>query len=581
MDGYDHYRKRQRTQGIWTALIIVAVVAIFLMRQCGANNVRGTIPFSQMKYTRPDADLLCSSMDQCIEKVNGGSVFSSKRDAVYKVYSSYADFQTMYILAEVHHSQDLTDEFYREEYNFFMEKTPLVEKKLKDLLIACATCNDATRFEDSLFWKGFVEEYSAEKSTPMELVELKQKEGELISEYYNTTASQWIVWNGQKEEFPSIYYSTQDEAERKQILEQYYQTYNPILGDLYLRMIRLRSEIALAAGYDSYLEYAWKENFDRDYTTQQAKDYVNSVQQVMAPLLKQFLEEDGSRKIKSNLYACSTAEAQSSIRKITASISPKSKEIYQYLEKYDLFDLTVSDKKDSASYTTYISKYSAPYVFIDAGGSYLDVATFMHEFGHAADAYINYGSGASIDVAECSSISMELLTLSHMENCGESLQLFLRDYILYGILELFAYQGYLTAFELQVYSQDPDMLSLEDINRISLETSEQFGFSEDQEAEYSWIRINHLFLYPTYVVSYIVSADIALQIYDMELQNEGAGVETYFTLLNRGEEKRTFLEEVSRAGLQSPFEPGALEAVRKLLEPVLLYNDTGESSQAA
>ena len=70
-----------------------------------------------------------------------------------------------------------------------------------------------------------------------------------------------------------------------------------------------------------------------------------------------------------------------------------------------------------------------------------------------------------------------------------------------------------------------------------------------------------------YVVSYVVSNDAALQIYELEKASTGAGLELYENNLDTME--AGFLAFVESAGLSSPFVSGRVAQVRKTLEAVL------------
>ena len=79
--------------------------------------------------------------------------------------------------------------------------------------------------------------------------------------------------------------------------------------------------------------------------------------------------------------------------------------------------------------------------------------------------------------------------------------------------------------------------------------------------------INHFFTSPMYIISYVVSNDAALQLYQMEQAEKGKGLSCYVNNLTTTE--AYFLAFLDSAGLRNPFEQGRLEEVRKTLETVL------------
>ena len=78
----------------------------------------------------------------------------------------------------------------------------------------------------------------------------------------------------------------------------------------------------------------------------------------------------------------------------------------------------------------------------------------------------------------------------------------------------------------------------------------------------------HIFISPLYIISYIVSNDAALQIYQLEAAETGAGWKLYEQSLVT--QQAYFLAFVEEAGLESPFAPGRLEKVRDTFEKALL-----------
>ena len=83
----------------------------------------------------------------------------------------------------------------------------------------------------------------------------------------------------------------------------------------------------------------------------------------------------------------------------------------------------------------------------------------------------------------------------------------------------------------------------------------------------SWSDITHFFESPFYVISYVVSADAAEQIYALELENAGAGLGKYLEMLPR--EHETLLDTLAAVGMESPFAPDRLDAVEKQLRAEL------------
>ena len=70
-----------------------------------------------------------------------------------------------------------------------------------------------------------------------------------------------------------------------------------------------------------------------------------------------------------------------------------------------------------------------------------------------------------------------------------------------------------------------------------------------------------------YIISYVVSNDAALQLYQMELEEKGSGLACLEANLDTQE--YYFLSFLRSADLESPFARGRVESVRRTLEEVL------------
>ena len=75
-----------------------------------------------------------------------------------------------------------------------------------------------------------------------------------------------------------------------------------------------------------------------------------------------------------------------------------------------------------------------------------------------------------------------------------------------------------------------------------------------------FVTINHFYTNPLYVISYVVSNDAAMQIYQLEQETSGAGLalmeESLYT------QQYYFQDFLREAGLESPFAPGRIRAVK-------------------
>jgi oligoendopeptidase F len=236
---------------------------------------------------------------------------------------------------------------------------------------------------------------------------------------------------------------------------------------------------------------------------------------------------------------------------------------FNTMKQFDLYDIKASEKKYDASFELYLYAYQMPFVFVNSTGTNLDKLTLTHEFGHFCRDYLSYGAQQSLDVGEYFSQAMENLSLFYGTE-GDAM----RPLRLQQSLNVYVEQAAYASFEQQVYSLTGDDLTVENVDALFESTMASYGMDIWDIHKRDYVQIPHLFISPLYIISYIVSNDAALQIYQQEEKRAGAGLETYLQTLQTSQIRLMgFVEET---GLESPFAPKRLETVRQTFEKALL-----------
>ena len=552
------------------ALFFAAKLAVNSASGCLGDLTREDILFSEMEYVRPDEDAIIGKLDDIITCIEGGTAsIDEQLTSLQDFNADYYDIYTMYSLATIKHSQDMTDEFFAEEIDFFGKFLPLYSQKTEDILVACAQSPYADTFEAKFFGVGTLEEYKDGGLMTDECVELSQLNADTVNKYLIEYAEPTVEYNGK--EIP-LYDLLADESlpqtDYYPILQSFYDKYNKIFGEMYVTIVRSNIRIAEELGYDSYIDYIY-ESYYRDYTPEDAEEYMNDIKEHMVPLFKK-LNEDGWYENRYSSFAVTEEQIMNTLRTATTEMGSQFSSIFDYMERNELFDLTISDVKEQISYTTYIYNYDAPYIFINSTGTDSDILTFTHEFGHFAEKYINYGYESGLDCNETASQGIEYLMLSYLDSTltkGQVNQLYTKK--LLETIDVFTYQGYYNEFETRVYSLPYEEVTVENINAIAADCAEEFGLTiaEPWENYYakSWIEIPHLFQSPFYVISYCTGCDVAIQLYELAEEDIENGVNTYYDLID-WDWNLTFIENVERAGLESPFDDGRIEDCVEVIE---------------
>lgn len=523
------------------------------------------VAFEDMEYTRPDAAALCKALGELEKLVKDGGSFDEVGAAFEAAYSDYSLFNTMDSLSYIRHTIDLNDEYYETENNWCEEQSPLIEQALEKCYIAMGQSDLRDRLEEEYFTEDFFDFYDENQIYSNDrVVKLMQKDNDLQAQYMALQSDQTIEWNGEEVLYEDIIGDESLDYDSYLMAYQlYYNKYNPQVGEIFAEMIRTRNEIARELGYDTFADFAYSYYYDRDYTPEEAEDYLSDIAAELAPMY--FYAVYGAQ----STTPCSTDEVLDLFEKTVYRFGGEFATSYEFMQAYDLMDITDSSSKMPGSYVTYLSSYQMPFLYVSPTGKLDDLLTCCHEFGHFVDGFVNCNGTSSIDCNEIFSQGLEFLSLSRAELDDDEREALTISKVADSLLTFVSQAAY-AEFELRAYALPDDQLNTEGLNALFLECMEEFGQSytgmEDIIAP-GWIDIQHFLIAPYYVISYCVSNDAALQIFQLEEEN-GTGLETYRALMSTSS-GNTILALLEENGMESPFEPGRVEELADFFEDYL------------
>ena len=509
--------------------LLCLVVALVLVAVAAGPPGGGPMTFSQMDYVRPEVDHLPELSQACLDLAAEGASPDQIMDKFLPFYEQYVSFTDNYCLSFIHYSADTTDEYWTEEYEYCSGKIPLVQGAMDDLLYGLADSDQREALEDQRYLgEGFFDDYDGQSVWTEAYTALAEEETQLENRYYQ------------------LYSQSQDPFG-----EDYQE-----MAQIYVDLIHVRQDMALEAGHDSFQDYAYDYVYGRDYTADQARTYLEEIGRELSDLYGNL-----SAQVFEQGYAPSGREQTASYtRDMARQMGGVILEAYQTMDSYELYQLNTGASTTGTSFEMFLPGYGVPYVFVSATGTVRDQLTFTHEFGHFCNDYAAGGSAVGIDVAEVFSQGLEYLSLVYAPEGQALTQLKMAD-----SLCVFVEQAAYAAFELEVYDlEDP---TVEQVERVFQEVGETYGFDSWGFSKEMYVAIPHFFTEPGYVISYVVSNDAAMGIYQLELEGPGAGLALYQTALTTGQEALLgFLDE---CGLESPFTAGHVAKLRRTLEQAL------------
>ena len=218
--------------------------------------------------------------------------------------------------------------------------------------------------------------------------------------------------------------------EANEIYKDYYfeSEYEDKMFDLLVKYMKTANEYATYLG-ESYLEHVYKEDYDRNYTTQDAYNFYASVKSELVPAATLFSSKfeamalNSSEKKYMNLldsynFRYYETDILPALENYVYSIEPLSNAYKNLWSDKGIYCFSNSNDSLGTAYTSYLRSKKQPILFFSK--KYQDAFTFVHEFGHYTNAYCTKGGHDPMDISEIDSQANELLFASYLlENYEE------------------------------------------------------------------------------------------------------------------------------------------------------------------
>lgn len=557
---------------LFISLILIVIFIIFALyiknytNDSKKDSVRGTIPFEKMEYKRPDIKSVCENINTYNDKLLTCKNAKEQLNVFNNVDKIYQDFYSTLTIAKLRNNIDSSDEFYSKEYKYLMSKSVDVDMAYKDFQDTFVNSKFSKELKKEIGKDGFNYLKNIGKLNSEEVESLLKKEQDLVVKYEDLLSKSTVSVDGMEIDFeeamskPNLTYE-----EYVKIYSDYLKKYNPIFGNIFLELVQTRTEIATKLGFKNYTDYAYL-NLNKDYSQEDARKFRSEVKEYIVPLYRKVTSQPSDSSIYIKAYKNRSFRK---FDKVLEDISPKLKECFNYMKKYDLYDYSSGKNKSPGGYTTYITKYKAPFLFNTWDNSFLGVTSFAHEFGHFFNYYNSINSNntiqPSIDICEVHSTSLEILFYKYFDEFfGKQSEAIKKEHlsiVLNTIIDACLYDEFQ-----EIIYKNPYM-SLNDINKLFFDLEEEYGVSnkilKDKNAPF-WILVSHNFQVPFYYLSYGLASDVSLQIWELSQGDYRKAVDVYMDFLNQNTDAG-FKDVVEKVNLQSPFKSGNLEEISSAL----------------
>ena len=393
----------------------------------------------------------------------------------------------------------------------------------------------------------------------------------LLDELYNSEYKQQFLDSAEgefdEEDFlnkPSDRFYELKKLETELIAEYYQKSGNAVnsndttLGVLFKELVNVRTEIAKERGYDSYADYAYKEVFNRDYTTDDTEKLHKHIKEIVAPISAELAKKSSMNTWGEGNFT--EDEVLKFLGTCAEGMGSEVKAAYDCMLENHLYSIDYSSSKAmSNAYTTYMRKYKSPFIFSNGPS----IKAVVHEFGHFNQLLYNGENEKrqNIDLQEVHSQGFELLSLEFYDMLYKERADIQRmdtvNTVFSGVVQMSLFDEWQT----EVY-KNPDM-SVSEMDVMFAKLAEEY--SMENIGGHEWVKVPHVFIQPMYNISYTVSGLAAMEIWSMSLDSRSKAVDMYMRL-TAADCTRGFKEVTTECGFNNIFEEKTLNNIAKTVK---------------
>ena len=352
------------------------------------------------------------------------------------------------------------------------------------------------------------------------------------------------------------------------------------LNELYSKLIGLRHQIALNAGFSNYRDYKFAEMGRFDYTPDACFNFHDAVKEAVLPLINDIYTEQAKRLGIDKMRPWDTEAEPAGIAPLRPFKDGKDllKRSIACLDKLDPFfgdclrkmqelnhlDLDSRKGKAPGGYNMPLAESGAPFIFMNAAAQMSDLTTMVHEAGHAVHSFLAHELELTgfkeypTEMAEVASMSMELFTMDHWDVFFDNEEEMKRAkrHQLERVITIFPWIAIIDKFQHWVYENPSHTLDerrenwLNILNNFTSNAINHEGLENFRS--YGWQKQLHLFEVPFYYIEYGIAQLGAIGMWKQYRQNPKQALENYMHALSLGGTK-TLPELYKAAGIDFDF----------------------------
>ncbi|RBQ03809.1 M3 family oligoendopeptidase [Pedobacter miscanthi] len=334
------------------------------------------------------------------------------------------------------------------------------------------------------------------------------------------------------------------------------------LNILFDELIKLRTQVALNAGFENYRDYMFQALGRFDYTAQDCYDFANAIEKEIVPILKEQAEK---RREALSLEVLKPWDLEVSISGKPAlkpfnngeelidksiacfnAIDEKLGEKLATMKANNLFDVESRKGKAPGGYNYPLAETGAPFIFMNSANSLRDLTTMVHEGGHAIHTFLTAGlelndfKHCPSEVAELASMSMELISMDKWDvyfDNEEDLNRAKKEQLA-DVLKTLPWVAVIDQFQHWIYTNPTHTAADREETFKQIYNRFGAGFADwtdlEQQFGNGWQKQLHLFEVPFYYIEYAIAQLGAIAVWKNYKENPEKALDQYLAALSLG-----------------------------------------------
>lgn len=437
---------------------------------------------------------------------------------------------------------------------------------------------------------------------------LQTEERKLDNEYDKITGAMQANWDGEEKNLSqlAVFLKDKNRDTRQKawdVMSALWLGQRENLNQIYVKILKLRQQIAANAGLSDYRAYAFRARRRFDYTPEDCAIFHNAIEAVAVPATRRILAKRRERLGYESIRPYDWIPERSLLVDTFdgAALQPYKNqdgliqgglnmfnrldvELGRYfatMAEEGLLDLDTRPGKALGGYCSALPVRQRPFIFMNGTGMHDDVQTLLHEAGHAFHAFetmqlpLVWQMDAPMEFCEVASMSMELLAAPNLTQANggfytETDAARARLEHLENIITFLPYMAVVDAFQHWVYTHPEEALDPANCDAAWDAQWQRFipdtDWTEYEEVRQSgWHRKPHIFGSPFYYIEYGMASVGAMQVWRNGRRDHNAALAAYRHALSLGG-TQTLPALFAAAGAEFRFDTPMLTELIELVE---------------